>query len=177
MYYYNYHPYDEAEIPFKRQRYPSNLGFSYDNEFKNIRIDKINGHLLDNIVEYNKNLTPDEINGTNVNNIVKYNNLMNLSQFDKMLIAQEYRRLYGKSRDANIQREEEYQNGLFMNLSLSEIVNKFTETMMQLVHEIPRAYETDTLNLEMFTRDDRLIYIGILLMLVAFFIYFISSSK
>lgn len=177
MHYYNYQVYDQADTQFKRQRHPSNLGFSYDNEFKDVRIDKINGHLLDNIIDYNKNLTPDEINGTTVNNILKYNNLMSLREFDKMLIAKQYEKLYGKSRDANIKQMEEYENNRFSNLSLNEIAYKFTDTMAELIEEIPKAYEDDDLNLDIFTKDDRLIYVGIFFVLLGFFLYFINISS
>ncbi len=176
MHYYNYEAYGQADTEFKRQRHPSNLGFNYDNEFKPVRIDKIDGRLLDNIVEYNKNLTPDEINGTNVNNILKYDNLLTLREFDKMLIAKQYEKLYGKTRDANIIQQEEYQNSKFTNMSLYEIFNKFTMTMMEFIHEIPLAYEKNTLNYEMFTKDDRMIYVGMFLIILALFLYFIHLS-
>jgi len=171
MYHYNYEVEDQADTQFKRQRHPFNLGFDYDNEFKQVRVDKIDGRLLDNIVEYNKNLTPDEVNGTTVNNILKYNNLMSLREFDKMLIAQQYEKLYGMSRDANIEENEKFENNKFMNMSLNEIIYKFTNTMMQLINELPKAYENDNVNLEMFTKDDRIIYIGIFFVLVSLFIF------
>lgn len=177
MHYYNYHPYDEQTIDFNKQRHPANLGFSNPNEFKDVNINKINGKLLDNIVEYNKNLTEDEINGTNVNNIVKYNNLLTLSEFDKMTIAKQYEKLYGKSRDANIIEEEKFENSKFTNLSLNEIFHKFTYTMVELLHEIPKAYEHNTLNIEMFTKEDRPIYIGILFLIISFIFYFINISS
>ncbi len=176
MHYYNYEAYDQADTQFKRQRHPSNLGFSFDNEFKQVRVDKINGRLLDNVVEYNKNLTPDEINGTNINNILKYNNLMTLREFDKMIIAQQYQKLYGKTRDANIIEQEKFENNKFTNLSLNEIFYKFTGVMMELINELPKAYENDTLNLEMFTKNDRMIYVGILFIFIALFFYFINVS-
>ncbi len=176
MHYYNYQVYDQADKDFKRQKHPSNLGFNYDNEFKQVKIDKINSYLLDNVVEYNKNLTPDEINGTNVNNILKYDNLLTLSEFDKMLIAQQYEKIYGKTRDANIAQNEEYYNSKFMNLSMNEIFNKFTQTMIELIHEIPLAYDKDEINYEMFTKNDRIIYIGLFLVLLAIFLYFIHLS-
>ncbi len=176
MHYYNYQAYDQADVQFNRQRHPSNLGFNYDNEFKPVRIDKIDGKLLDNIVEYNKNLTPDEINGTNINNILKYDNLMTLSEFDKMTIAQQYQKLYGMTRDANIIQKEEFENNKFLNLSLNEVLNKFTGVMIELIHEIPKAYDNDTLNIDMFMKDNRLIYVGIFFILVALFFYFINVS-
>lgn len=177
MHYYNYQPVsDQADVKFNRQRHPSNLGFNDNNEFKQVRIDKINGHLLDNIIEYNKNLTPDEINGTMVNNILKYDNLMSLSEFDKMLIAQQYQKLYGMSSEANKIEEEKFEGNKFMNLSLNDIVDRFTHTMMELIDEIPKAYEKGTLNYQMFIQKDRVIYVGIFFILLALFLYFIHLS-
>ena len=176
MYYYNYHPYDEQDIDFEKQKHPSNLGFSDPNEFKEVNIKKIDGKLLDNIVEYNKNLTPDEINGTTVNNILKYDNLMSLSEFDKMLMAKQYRKLYGKSEEANNNKLENYINNKFTNLSLSEIFYKFTKTMMDLIQEIPEKYEKDKLDINIFMKEDRIIYVGILCVIIALLLYFISVS-
>lgn len=175
MHYYNYSP--VSVVNFKEQRNPTNLGFAYENEFKPVKIDKIDGRLLDNIVEYNKNLTPDEINGTMNNNILKYNNLMTLSEFDKMLIAKQYQKLYGKSDNANMEQIEKYENNKFINLSLSEITYKFTETMAQLIHEIPIAYEKNELNYDMFVKEDRKTYIGIFFVLLSIIIYFVSISS
>lgn len=177
MHYYNYQPYDQSSIKFSRQRPPYNLGFNYDNEFKDVRIDKIDGKLLDNIIDYNKNLTSDEVNGTFYSNILKYDNLMNLSEFDKMLIAKQYEKLYGKTKEANMVEQEKYENSKFMNLSLNDVIYKFTNTMMELIHELPKAYEEDNLSYEIFTKDDRIIYVGIFFVLLAVFLYFISLTK
>jgi hypothetical protein len=177
MHYYNYGIYDKTDTNFKRQKHPSNLGFNFDNEFKPVRIDKIDGKLLDNIVEFNKNLTQDEINGTTYNNILKYNNLLTLSEFDKMLIAKQYQKLYGKTEEANIERKEDFENNRFINLSLYEIFNKFILTMIELMNELPLAYEKNEIKLEIFTKNDRLIYIGLLFIILAIFIYFISLTK
>lgn len=177
MHYYNYDVSDQAEVEFKRQRHPSNLGFNYNNEFKQVRVDKIDGRLLDNIIEFNKNLTPDEVNGTMVNNILKYDNLMSVREFDKMLIAKQYEKLYGKTSDANIIEQEKFENNKFLNLSLNEVFYKFTNTMMELIHELPLAYEKNGINAEIFTKNDRPIYIGIFFILLAIFIYFVSVSS
>jgi hypothetical protein len=177
MHYYNYQPYSQADVQFKEQRHPFNLGFNFDNEFKQVNIDKIDGKLLDNIQEYNKNLTPDEVNATNFNNILKYNNLMTLSEFDKMLIAKQYQKLYGKTEEANAIAQENYENDKITNMSLNEIAYKFTDVMKDLIHEVPKAYEDDCLNYEMFTKNDRLTYVGIFFILLAIFLYFINVSS
>jgi len=176
MYYYNYEPIpdDDRTVKFQKQRKPQNLGFSYNDEYKNIRIDKIKGHLLDNIVEFNKNLTPDEINGTTVNNILKYNNLMSVSEFDKMLMAKQYQRLFGLSNDINEQKQNEYTNNKFSNLSLSEIGYNFSNVMLDLVNELPTAYKNKTINKEMFLREDRITYIGIFMITLSLMFYFMT---
>ena len=177
MHYYNYETNNNPEINFDKVKHPSNHGFNYDNEFKDVQINKINGKLLDNIVDYNKNLTPDEINGTNVNNILKYDNLMTLREFDKMLIAKQYEKLYGKTYEANINEREVYDNSKFMNLSLNEILYKFTNTMIDILNDLIKEYENDNILINIFIKDDRLIYIGIFFILFALFLYFINVSS
>ena len=138
----------------------------------NIRIDKINGKLLDNIVEYNKNLTPDEVNGTNVNNILKYNNLMSVSEFDKMLIAKQYQKLYGLSNESTEEVRDNFENSKFMNLSLREILYNFVNVLTDLLDEVPNAYKNGTLNMGMIMREDRIIYVGLFLILLSVLFYF-----
>ncbi len=175
MNYYNYGNADNDES-FKRQKVPYNLGFNDNTEFKPVKIDKINGKLLDNIIEYNKNLTPDEVNGTTTNNILKYDNLMLLSEFDKMLIAKQYEQLYGKTVEANVKQNEAYQNSKFYNMTLREIFDNFTKTMIELMEEIPIAYSKNELNVNMIMKDDRMTYIGIFLLLLSIFLYFINLT-
>jgi hypothetical protein len=177
MHYYNYQPYGRSDMTFKSQRPPSNLGFNYDNEYKDVRIDKINPQLLNNIVEYNKNLLPDQVDQSNFANILKYDNLMTLSEFDKMMIAKQYQKLYGKTEEANEEILDNYEDSKFYNKSLSELVYNFTGVMMELIHEIPKAYEDNELNYKILTKNDRSIYVGMFFVLLSIFLYFINLTK
>jgi len=182
MQYYNYQEYkndknDIDTIDFNKQRMPSNLGFNDNTQYIPVNVNKINGKLLDNIVEYNKNLTEDEINGTNVNNIIKYDNLLTLSEFDKMLMAKQYEKLYNKSHNENINRVTEYENNKFTNLSLNEIFEKFGETMMELLDEVPMAIAQNNFDKNIIMKNDRMTYVGILFVFISMFIYFILLSS
>lgn len=174
MNYYNIQPgIMDSRREFHVERHPSNLGFSDNNEYKPFDVHKVNGKLLDNIVEYNKNLTEDEINGTNISNITKFNNLITLSEFDKMLIAEQYNRLYGKSKLANEQRNFQIEKNKLINMPLGEIANNFTATMAELIQELPVEYDSNTISIDTFTKNDRLTYIGILFILIGMFLYFV----
>ena len=102
---------------------------------------------------------------------------MTLREFDKMLIAKQYEKLYGKTYEANINEREVYENGKFMNLSLNEILYKFTNTMIDILNDLIKEYENDNISIDIFIKDDRLIYIGIFFILFALFIYFINVSS
>ncbi len=177
MEYYNYAAFDTAPITFERQRHPANLGFHDEEEYRKINLNKVDNNILDNIIEYNKNLTPDEINGTTANNILKYNNLLTLSEFDKMRIAQQYQRLLHRNTEANKLLEEEFQEEQFTNLPLSEISNRFVKTMTEIVQELPDAIKDDGVNVEMFIKNGRQTYVGILFLIIAFMFYFISVTS
>lgn len=176
---------NEQPIDSSKQRPPANLGFSDPQQFEQVNVNKIdpNNKILDNIVHFNQNLTPDQINETNISNIIKYNNLLNLSEFDKALIAKEYQKIYGMTREANELAQQEVQNNDIMNMSLNEIVDNFTGTMAELLHELPIAYNNGDLmnngkiNTEIFTQGDRMIYVGMFLVLVSIFLYYISLSS
>jgi len=185
MEYYNYSPVltsddnSPKEEVFVPQKAPFNSGynFNYNNEFSDLRVDKINGRLLDNIVEYNKNLQPDEVNGTMVNNILKYNNLISVSEFDKMLMARQFEKLKGKTEVENESIMDNFLRGKLLNMSFNDIATKFTEVMSEIMDELLVAYETKKYSLEIITKGDRLIYVGLFMILISFFFYFIHISS
>lgn len=177
MSYYNYKPYDREPYNFSKNREPNNLGFYPTDYFKDVNVNKIKGDLLDNIYHYNKNLTDDEINGTNVNNILKYNNLLTLGQFDKMLIADQYERLYNMSRTTNDITQQEVEESRFINMPISQILANFSKTWIDIINEIPSAFKRDYINWEIFTKEDRLTYVGLLFFILSFLIYFIYLSS
>ena len=175
--YYYFQPYRNDYRKTSKERPVTNLGYSQPSEFSSVDIHKLDGQLLDNVVEYNKNLTDDEVNGTSISNILKYDNLMLLSEFDKMLVAQQYRKLYGKTREANDLLEEDFESQIFMNLPLSQIVENFGISMKDIFEQLPNIYAKGKIDWKIFTKDDRLTYVGIFFILLAFIFYciFISS--
>jgi hypothetical protein len=175
MHYYNFQPLEDNSVNFESQKAPVSLGWRDNNQYKPLNINKIQNNILDNIVQFNKNLTEDEVNNTNVNNIIKYDNLMSLREFDKMLLAKEYEKLYHKTRDANIKQDAQYFASQFQNMSLTDIYMNFIKTFKEMINEY--SANPDKINIEFFTKKDRSIYIGILFIIISLFLYFISSSS
>ncbi len=181
--YQNYRPGSRQPYKFDTQRCPvysrppTNLGFSQDDAYQDVDIEKVNGQLLDNIAEYNKNLTQDEINGTNVSNILKFNNLMTLSEFDKMMIADQYHKLYNKNRETNDLLAQEHISKRFVNMPLAEIFNTFQDKMIDIIDEIPDAFKKDAVDATIFTKDDRLPYVGIFFVLISLLVYFMNVTS
>jgi hypothetical protein len=182
---YNYQYTDEgvyentakSEIALRAFRQPENVGFNDDRELQGPDTNNVDTYYLDNINQFNKfNLSPEEIKSTNASNIIKYNNTLTLNDFDKLMIAREYRQLYDKSRDVNDFLEKEYEKTKLENLSLREIFNNFINNMTQLVQELPDVFSKETPDYSIFTKGERLTYLGIFMVIIGFLLFFADVS-
>lgn len=182
-YYYNYYFYEpntKQTTQWGRegqpQRYPSNSGYSDDMEFNKYNPNRINPKLLDNIIQYERNLPPAEVNReTTLSNITKYNNLLTQSEFDKMLMAQQYQRLYNTSREANELLAENIERDKPWNLSISELVERFANNMTAIIQEMPDAINERDYSILL--KDDRLLYVGFAIIIIALLILTLNTTN
>lgn len=66
----------------------------------------------------------------------------------------------------------------FMDLSLREILNNIAKTFMDIINDLLnlKSYHLKNDILPIFTKKDRLIYLGIILIMISLFIYFVFVS-
>lgn len=110
---------------------------------------------------------------------------INLKSDNINLLSIEEKKILSKlNSKANIQKQKELLNYNFYNLSLKQIFNNFLKTWNLIIMDIMRLYNTKHSWKEIvfdllfiFTKDERLIYVGIMLIVVSFFMYFILLSS
>jgi hypothetical protein len=118
----------------------------------------------------------------NLSNILKNESIITLNDYEKYKLNEEYNKLYTNSKIETTELKEEKENNRFYNLSLKNVFDNLVTTIVNIINEIS-VFTTDKDNLskkdliEIFTKDDRLIYIGIFLVIISLLLFFIKVSS
>jgi hypothetical protein len=145
---------------------------------------------------FNKKLNDNENNSNNPNNgnnqntennqniekrVLKNDFNFNYSDYQKLKIAEQYNELYTKQFTENTENEKIVENKKIYNLSLNDLFKNTSVTLSSLLNDLVIFYNQDnkTLNefILIFTKQQRLIYLGILIILFAFSLWLIDVSK
>jgi len=114
-------------------------------------------------------------------NILKDNNYINYDTYEKIMISEQYNKLNNLQKKENKKKLKIQEDKRFYNLSLKKIGKNFSQTMLVIVNELTIfVYQKDkNINQLMliFTKDDRLIYLGVLLFLISLCLYFIDLTN
>lgn len=113
-------------------------------------------------------------------NILKSDTILTQDQYNKERINREYNELYMKSREATQEEIKKKENERIYNLSIKEIVKRASQTYIDIINEITVSIENKQFNIDqvikIFTLKDRLIYVGILIVVLSLFLGFIFIS-
>ena len=113
-------------------------------------------------------------------NILKSDTILTQDQYNKERINREYNELYMKSREATQEEIKKKENERIYNLSIKEIVKRASQTYIDIINEITVSIENKQFNIDqvikIFTLNDRLIYVGILIVVLSLFLGFIFIS-
>ena len=116
-------------------------------------------------------------------NILKDKDIITENDYEKMMITRQYNKLYEMSKIENDKQKQDFKNERFYNLSFSQLGTNLSITFMELLNEfvvyMNKDYESRNINdlFIIFTKEDRLIYIGIILIMASIMLYFISISS
>ena len=99
-------------------------------------------------------------------NILKSDTILTQDQYNKERINREYNELYMKSREATQEEIKKKESERIYNLSIKEIIKRASQTYIDIINEI----------IKIFTLKDRLIYVGILIVVLSLFLGFIFIS-
>jgi hypothetical protein len=129
----------------------------------------------------NENKENNENNENNEKRILKSNFNFNYSDYQKLKLAEQYNELYSKQFTANMENEKIVENKKIFNLSLNDLFKNTSVTLSDLLNDMVIFYNEDnkTLNgfILIFTKQQRLIYLGVLIILFAFSLWLIDVSK
>ena len=105
----------------------------------------------------------------------------NYSDYQKLKLAEQYNELYSKQFTTNMENEKIVENKKIFNLSLKDLFKNTSVTLSDLLNDLVIYYnqEHKTLNefILIFTKQQRLIYLGLLLILFAFSLWLIDISR
>jgi hypothetical protein len=116
-------------------------------------------------------------------NILKKDFTLSYSDYQKLKIAEQYNKLYSKSFDQNKINNEIYENKKIYNLSLNELVKKAGPIYISLLNDLSIYFSTNNEDKSInklgyiLTKEHNLLYIGLLILIIAFFLWVIEITK
>ncbi len=126
---------------------------------KNVRFD--DGKSFDDLLaerENNKNEGNDETLQTD---------------YDREIIQKERNRLRKLSNLANQEIEDNIKTSLVQNLTLKNIINNTVNTLVDVLQELSKGVRLE----DIFLKGDRMFYLGLLTVFVAFCLFFINITS
>ena len=127
---------------------------------------------------YNKYYLNDEDS-----NILKKNFTLNTTNYEKLKIAEQYNKLYSNIYNENNENILIEENKKIYNLSINELLNKSGIVYINLLNDLSIFFSNKEKNKTLnklgliLTKDDNLLYIGILILFISFLLWLIDISK
>lgn len=122
-----------------------------------------------------------QLQNNNLTNVLNNNFLIDKTDYEKEKINQQYNDLYFNSFNDTLKLEKQKNNKIIYNLSLSEITSNLSKVLFDILNELSLLHKNNNVNfrnyIEVFIKDDRMIYTGILFILLALAIFFIFVSS
>ena len=130
------------------------------------------------VMDITGNLEKNGVKGTNV---LKFYNTISASDFDKFLISKQQKELEKKSLKASVQAIKDKENEKFYNLSLKNVLQNTTQTVVDIINDMVMFVNDDHKTFgklfNIFTKSDRLIYVGLVLIFLSVVLYFINVTS
>ena len=135
---------------------------------------------IDNIKNNNSfNSKPEN---SNTINVLKKDYTLNLSDYEKTKINEQYNKLYSNTYDVNKFQESVNENAKIYNLSLKELIEKSSVKYLNLVNDLSNYFnKTEDKSLNklgyILTKGDNLLYIGLLFLVISFSMWLIDITS
>ena len=119
-----------------------------------------------------------------MSNYLKFKDTLTLKDYQDYVLAKSYEKLYNRSIKANEEQKQMYENNKFYNLSLKQIGINFYDKMITILNEITLFFdEGNSRNqtagnlVNIFLKDDRMIYVGIFFVMLSIILFFVEISR
>ena len=113
--------------------------------------------------------------------ILKDDFLIDKTDYEKEMINRQYNKLYFNSLNTSNQMEKEKNQKIIYNLSLSQIFQNMSNIIIEVLNEYSILIKNNDKNynkyVEVLIKDDRMIYVGIIFIILALMIFFIFVSS
>jgi len=136
-----------------------------------------NKYYLNNSDKGNSNINSENIN------ITKKNFTLNYSDYQKLKISEQYNKLYSNIYDKNKINIEENENKKIYNLSFNDLINKSGVVYINLLNDLSIFFSINNKNKsfnklgKILVKDDNLIYIGVLILVLSFLLWLINITS
>jgi hypothetical protein len=130
---------------------------------------------------YSQYDSSDNTNNTNSISILKDDFLITKNDYEKEMINRQYNQLYFNSMNDSNKLQKESESKIIYNLSIKEIFQNMSNTLIKIINEFSILLKNEDKNynkyIEIFIKDDRMIYIGIIFIILGLIIFFIFASS
>ncbi len=115
-------------------------------------------------------------------NVLKKDFTLDYTDYEKLKIAEQYNKLYSNIYEGNKKAIVDNDNKKIFNMSLMTLAKKSSDVYIKLVNELSNyfsdqnAKDINQLGL-IITKDDNLLYVGILILIIAFMLWLIDVTR
>ena len=122
-----------------------------------------------------------QLQSNNLTNVLNNDFLIDKTDYEKEKINQQYNTLYFNSFKDTMDLKKEKSSTVIYNLSIKDIAQNLSKVLFQIINELTVLHHNTNSNvreyIEVFIKDDRLIYTGILFILLGLALFFIFNSS
>lgn len=118
----------------------------------------------------------------NATGVLKKDFTLDITDYEKLKIAEQYNKLYTNIFETNKENEKLKENKKIFNMSIKEIINKSGQVYISLINDLSTFFQDgdEYININklglILTKEDNLLYIGILILIIAFFLWIIQIT-
>jgi ATP-dependent Zn protease len=134
---------------------------------------------------YNKYLLNDNKRKNNIDdiNVLKKKYTFDYTDYEKLKINEQYNKLYTNIYNENKKSVEINENKKIYNLSLKMLATNTIKTSISLLNDLSIYFSKENNDKSInklgyiITKDDNLLYVGILILILAFFLWIINVTR
>lgn len=117
------------------------------------------------------------------NSVLKKNYTLDYNDYDKLKIAEQYNKLYNEVYKKNQEEVEIHENKKIYNLSLNTLFNNAGKVYISMLNELSIYFSNKNTDKNInklgliFTKDENLLYVGLLILIISFCLWLIDITK
>lgn len=136
---------------------------------------------------YNKYYLNNSKNNSKSNsteyNILKKDYTLDYTDYEKLKINEQYNKLYTNIYETNKENVKTFENKKIYNLSLVQLMNKASYVYINMINDFSIYFSKDNKNKSInqigniIVKDDNLLFIGLLFLIISFLLWIIDVTK